>query len=479
MEGVVTIDKDSRIRTFNDSAESMFGYVAEEVVGQPVSVLMLDRDGAKHDGFVLDYLRTGEGKILGVKARELVAKRKDGTAFPIELHVSEYFLGEERRFVGSMRDISERVERERTIQESEQRFVKVFQANPGLVAISDIEDGRHIDVNETWLSTLGYERDEVIGKTAVELGIWADMKYRRAIVDELKKDGSIRSFQGKLCTKSGEVRDFLIDGEIIELDQKPRLLLAAHDITERMKVEDDLRRALVEAEQANHAKSEFMATMSHELRTPLNAIMGFSEMLAGQYFGALGSEKYTDYAEDIKASSEHLLHLVNDILDLSAIEAGERYLSKEYLRVMDVVGDCAPIIVEMAKRKDIDCSFDIAKNLPLLHADRRALKQVLLNVLSNAVKFSPELSSVTLTAVRAENHHVIEICDTGIGIENDRIDSLTEPFSRHEPNPLRPQDGVGLGLAIVKSLIDLHQGELLIESEMGVGTKVTMRFPSG
>jgi two-component system, cell cycle sensor histidine kinase PleC len=253
----------------------------------------------------------------------------------------------------------------------------------------------------------------------------------------------------------------------------------ATDITARRRMEEDLRLALGNAKAADESKTKFLGTMSHELRTPLNAIIGFSETMARQLFGDLGSKKYVEYAHDIKASGEHLLNLINDLLDLSAIEAGKRQLNKESLNFQEVVEACVPIIAEGVTRKEIVYTSELQDNLPIIHADRRALTQVFLNLLSNATKFTPENGEIALTATATNDVLIVKVQDTGMGIPEEKIDSLTDPFVRGEPDPYKSQEGTGLGLAIVKSLVELHEGDLIIESEVGVGTTVTVTLPHG
>ena len=256
------------------------------------------------------------------------------------------------------------------------------------------------------------------------------------------------------------------------------LVLLLTDITDRKHAEDERREALERAEKASQAKSEFLATMSHELRTPLNAITGFAEVIGGQHFGSVGNPKYLEYAEDILASGHHLLDLINDVLDLSAIEAGRYPLLRENLDVGEIVDECSRSIADMAARKKISYAANIPGNLPPCHADRRAMKQILLNLLSNAVKFTPEGGSIHLSATTINGSTVIRITDTGTGIPAETLSRLADPFTRAEPNPHKSQEGAGLGLAIVDSLLKLHGGAMDIKSSPRKGTAVTVKLPN-
>ncbi len=251
----------------------------------------------------------------------------------------------------------------------------------------------------------------------------------------------------------------------------------AIDITDRVQADEDRRLALVEAEQANQAKSEFLASMSHDLRTPLNAILGFADILSGQYFGPI-SEKYQEYAQDIHSSGEHLLELVNEILDLSTIEAGKQSLVKEKLSTKEIVTECERIIEDEARSHGIDLVTKVPKDLPPLYADRRASKQILLNLLSNAVKFTPEGGKITVSVKASEKNTTLKIADTGKGIPAEKLPILTDPFARADADPYLAEQGWGLGLTITKSLIDLHDGTLDIKSKVGKGTTVTVTLPN-
>jgi len=232
------------------------------------------------------------------------------------------------------------------------------------------------------------------------------------------------------------------------------------------------------SKQANQAKSEFLAAMSHELRTPLNAILGFSDILFKQYFGAPGAGKYREYAKDIHDSGQHLLALVNDLLDISTIEAGEKSLEKEMLPIREIVKDCGRIIDEKMQAKNIDFITEVMNGHSMFYADKRASKQILINILWNAVKFTPEGGEISIF-VKASSHHTnFTITDTGVGIPADHLSNITKPFSRSDNNPHVSDDGWGLGLSITKSLVELHDGDMNISSEVGKGTIVTVTFPN-
>jgi len=230
------------------------------------------------------------------------------------------------------------------------------------------------------------------------------------------------------------------------------------------------------AELANKSKSEFLANMSHELRTPLNAIIGFSEIMEGGTFGPLGSDKYNEYCRDIRMSGEFLLDVINDILDMSKIEAGRYQLDIENLDLGEIAGECVRIMSLRAEEKNIKTEVVIGDDLNL-RGDRRALKQVMLNLLSNAVKFNKEDGSIKVRARSVSGGITISIEDTGIGIERHSVRRLGRPFEQVENQFTRSHKGSGLGLAISRSLVELHGGALRIRSTAGKGTIVTVRLP--
>ena len=240
-----------------------------------------------------------------------------------------------------------------------------------------------------------------------------------------------------------------------------------------------LRAALNTAEQANHAKSKFLAMMSHELRTPLNAILGFSDMLQGAHLGDIGTQSYKDYASDIHRSGRHLLQLIDDVLDISAIEAGKRSLDKQHIDIADLIENCVRIFVPQAKENRVSLTHLIADGLTSVFADERSLTQIMLNLVSNSIKYTEPGGNVVISVWVEYVETVFTVKDTGIGIPQETLLHITEPFTQGHANPMLAQKGSGLGLSIVKHLVELQGGLLSIQSEVGVGTTATVRLPAG
>ncbi|HXJ00044.1 MAG TPA: MHYT domain-containing protein [Micropepsaceae bacterium] len=239
-----------------------------------------------------------------------------------------------------------------------------------------------------------------------------------------------------------------------------------------------LAAALVSADAANKAKSEFLAAMSHELRTPLNAVIGFSEVMLNEVFGPLGHGRYREYIESIRGSGMHLLGLINDVLDMSRLNAGELALSKEDVKVADLIAEAVSMVTLHAEAANISLIEDVAPWLPVLRVDRRRLRQVLINLLTNAVKFTPAEGMVRISAYRHGDNLAIEVADTGIGMAAHEIPKAFERFGQVDSRLSRKYEGVGLGLPLAKQLTELHGGHLELESAPGAGTKARVILPA-
>ena len=259
---------------------------------------------------------------------------------------------------------------------------------------------------------------------------------------------------------------------------RPLILLSLQDVTERRLTETALKHALAAAEKANQSKSAFLARISHELRTPLNAILGFSEIIRDQRFGPKETKRYADYAKDVHESGQHLLELVNDLLDFSRIEAGSFDIKEEVLELGHVVDRSIAQVALIAAKSEIAVQAAVEPDLPPIWADRRGLMQILLNLLSNAIKFTPSGGQVTVHAYCDPEGISVEVKDTGIGIEQEDLTKVLTPFGRVDRDAMHAQTGTGLGLPIAKSLVELHGGDFDLRSAPGVGTTVKLTFPA-
>ena len=308
----------------------------------------------------------------------------------------------------------------------------------------------------------------------LEDGRWMHISERRT------KDGGYVSV-GTNITKIKQHEQKLIEGEkrqratIVDLRKSQQTL--ERQTAELADLAEKYAEEKTRAEEANAAKSKFLANMSHELRTPLNAIIGFSEIMESGMFGPLGADKYVEYSRDIRESGEYLLDVINDVLDMSKIEAGGIRLSPETVELDSLLADCIRVVSTRVGEKRLAVEAEVEPGIHL-EADRRALKQITLNLLSNAVKFTPDGGAVTVHGRLRAGAVIIGITDNGIGIPRQALQKLGRPFEQVESQLTKRHQGSGLGLAIAKSLVELHGGVMRIRSRLGRGTLVVVRLPA-
>ena len=409
--------------------------------------------------------------------------RKDGAIRTISDACQHFYDSEGSivRSIGRTQDITDFIEAENKLIESEATYHwaeeigklghyvwddinnKCLYCSPELAQMYDITPDEYIEAseNEDYNMSLIHPDDQKMYIAVVSVKDRdIDLIFRT-----IRTDGSIAYFHEYGRRERDE------NGRSLKINDIIR------DVTDEKNAQITLQAALVDAERANQSKSEFLATMSHEFRTPLNAILGFSEMMRAQYFGPLGSESYKEYADDIHNSGAHMLDLVNDVLDIAAIEAGKRPIVKESINLSELLEDSIRKTQPAADDHSIILSLDTPADLPELYADKRSIIQMVFNILSNAIKFTPNNGTVCVSVRATNDEMVISIKDTGIGIPADKISVVVEPFAQTDSNPHTAQKGSGLGLSIVKSLIEAHDGSLKIESELGIGTTVTLTFP--
>lgn len=476
-EAIILTTADGTILMFNDAAENIFGYARCDLIGQPIEMLLPDHIRGAHGRHVEKFLKATEPMSLMGGRGEITGRRSDGSIFPAEASISKLETDGETILTVTMHDITERKRSEKTLRQNEENLRKILEQSPVGVAVIVHEEykgqksAKRLFANKALAELFGERSTEYLLQSDIA-DTWMDPDQHAEVRETLRSGVNLVDFEACRRHRDGSAIWVSMNTRPIFFNGRNCTMVWHFDITKRLRAEEESRKALSEAKRANRAQTEFLATMSHELRTPLNAIIGFSEMMLGQYFGALGSEKYVKYANDISSSGAHLLHLINDLLDLSKIESGKHQLNKTPFKFQEIVEECAPIVLQSAEEKGVSFTYDAPDNLPSLHADRRALKQIFLNLLSNAIKFTPKDGAVAVEVSAKDDDLIFVVRDTGVGIAAEKISTLTDPFVRGEPDPYISQEGAGLGLAIVKSLVDLHGGQLAIESTVGTGTKV-------
>ncbi len=339
------------------------------------------------------------------------------------------------------------------------------------------KDDRITDINPAFTRMLGYTREEIIGKSVYDLFDEENKNILKAEFEKRNK-GEPSTYEINVMTKSRTTIPIITSGApILENGVLAGKVGIYTDISFLKKLQTELEVKNNELGKANKAKSDFLASMSHELRTPLNAIIGFSEVLLEKNFGELNG-KQEEYMKDIHEAGEHLLLLINDILDLSRVESGQMIFEPSEFYVRDLVEQSITMIKERALRHYINLSQEISPDVATVYADERKIKQVLFNLLNNAIKFTPDNGSVWIVVKTVSDDIVFSVEDTGIGIPDEAISRLFYPFSQIRLLHPSINEGTGLGLSIVKAIVELHGGKLWVESRVGKGSKFSFTIPS-
>lgn len=483
-DGLIVLDANGTVTDFSTGAERLFGWAATEIVGRPADLLVPPAGREAHRRSLAEAARALGPRVVGADGK-LVGQRKDGTTFPVEMTFTSIVLGGAPLFVAALRDIGERLS-------LAQRDRFWFEHSTIGYSVSDPFSQRRLRVNPALCSMLGYAEAELLAMGVLETTHTEDTRVAMEWRERLRagSDEPLRRMQ-RLVRKDGKAVYARVTAMPMRYPGSDTVHVVAEivDVTELMEVDVKLRAALARAEAANATKSQFLATMSHELRTPLNAIIGMSEMINAGIMGPIGHPRYAEYIADIHKAGKHLLDLVTDVLDASRIESGGYRLVPASLAVGEVIEEACRIVAPLAAARGIVFERRMAPDLPPIRADRRALKQVFINVISNAVKFTPEKGFVavrTHTAVRAGGASLaggveVTVADTGAGIAPEHLPHVTEPFYRagdaYTTGSASAASGVGLGLAIANGIVAGHGGKLEIASQLGRGTTVTIKFP--
>ncbi|HVJ35985.1 MAG TPA: PAS-domain containing protein [Terriglobia bacterium] len=510
-EAIVVMDEQSVIRYFSPGASQLFGYQPDEVVGKRVEKLMVDEIAAQHAGYVRRYIETRQPHIVG-RSREVTGRAKNGRSLPLDLRVVPLQMVGRRYFLGSLRDVSERKQRESALaaltEELAERNMRID------AALSHIDEGvclydtnlNLVIFNQRYLDLLGLPPDVV--RPGLSLYALLDLKVGLGLI----RDGEVAQLAERRVAMATARRPSaltlrLASGNVIRISHRPlpdgRSIATYADITEHERAAESLREAVHRAEQASQAKSNFLANMSHELRTPLNAIIGLSEALALGYRGGLNAQQ-TDYLRDIHAAGTHLLGIINEVLDLAKIEAGQFHMTEEIISLDDVLRRALQVVGSLARAAGIRlylqhqdgpapgqaaaAADEVAAPIDpgslidpaalRFRGDLQALSQALINLLSNAIKFTPRDGHIRLhwQLDRIQGLR-IHVSDSGIGMSSADIEVALTPFGQIDNVYSRGRQGTGLGLPLAKYLTEAHGGQLSLASELGHGTCVTMQLP--
>ncbi|HVZ01603.1 MAG TPA: PAS domain S-box protein [Dongiaceae bacterium] len=383
--------------------------------------------------------------------------------------------------LGTMVDVTDLVQSQRAFREAEARYRSIIDNALEGVYISSI-DGRMMVANRALAELNGYSAPEELILSVQDIASewYVQPGRRQEFADLIERDGEVRNFESEVFRHKTRERIWVQENARLVRDDSGRPLYyegTVQEITQRKNFERQLMVARRAAEASNRAKSEFLANMSHELRTPLNAIMGFAQILRDRWKESQNA-KIAEYAGDILVSAQHLYGLISEILDYSKIDSGTVQLVETPIDVAAMCEHCVHMIGERAQRGGLRLKTEIAEHLPALNGDQRRVTQVLLNLATNAVKFTPSGGTVSISAELDGNGNlVLAVADTGIGISEKDLEHVFEPFVQVNRAAHPQQEGAGLGLAICKNLIELHQGRIEVSSKPGRGTTVRVILP--
>ncbi|MEH6633570.1 MAG: PAS domain S-box protein [Halopseudomonas aestusnigri] len=481
--GAVTLyDENDKLVAFNRRFQEIF------FPGRPMAI----RVGMTYKDVVVSYVNTGQDPLsLSKRERYIDALMRRRGKRNREFHFSEdswLKIIDHKTPEGDLftvySDISDFKAREKELldlsSENHRLAAAVGSTDAGVLIADARGEGRPVVyTNPAFTRLTGYSRDEI---PELQSDFLQGEKTNQEVCELL--DASLRDNRHARV----DILNYRRDGQAFwnQIDLSPifddenniqYFVCVMQDVTNQKGVEQELTVLKESAELANRAKSEFMALMSHELRTPLNAILGFSEILANEMFGPLGSPRYRDYAKDVNESGAHLLDLINDILDLSKAEAGKIELYEDDLDINGVIRRCEKMLSGRAEQASLSLTLDLGAEMPHLVGDEKRIKQVLINLISNALKFTPAGGRITVSSYVTNRGLELSVMDTGIGMSASEIPKALAPFGQVDSSLSRKHEGTGLGLPLSKRLTELHGAEFLIASELGVGTTVTLVFP--
>ena len=472
IDGIVTIDNRGHILSFNNAAENIFGWHSDDVKGKNVKMLMADDIAADHDEYLSKAGHINLGKVIGIN-RDVLAKHKDGHLFPIRLGIGEATQpGQDSIFVGFITDLTEQRKLQKNLIDKEQQYRSLMDNMPGVVFRCELnQNWSMIFISPSINEVTGYQPSEFIDKHT-EFGnlIFNDDIARiNQSIEEAIASKSQYSIEYRLRHRNGKLIWVLEKGSF-EFDQHGEAIWidgVIVDISERREYEDKLKLAKLAAEEAAQAKQSFMANMSHEIRTPMNSIIGFSDLLMDTPL----DKNQQKHLITVNNAARSLLRLLNEILDSAKLEKGKLTVEPVHFNLQAVLDSIISTFWLEAKKKDLELTLTIKESVQsTYYGDPDRLRQVLTNLIGNAVKFTAQ-GAVNVTVSTTQNNQLFfEVQDTGIGIAKDRLQAVFQPFEQADGTTTRRFGGTGLGTTISKQLVELMGGMINVVSEENKGS---------
>ncbi|MCC9656151.1 PAS domain S-box protein [Rhodopirellula halodulae] len=476
VDGIITIDRRGIINSVNVAATKIFGFELDELIGKNINMLMPEPEHSEHDGYLKTYDRTGQQHIIGHQ-RQVIGRRKDGSTFDLDLSVSETSLSGEHKYVGIVRDVTDRVKSEQAKKNASRRMQMALRA--GGMAAWEWTPKKSYWTKELY-ELLGLQPEDGANPDLLfSLVHPEDLAGLKEHWEEATQGECDYEFEFRIVKPDGELRWITGMGEIVrgKSGKVTRMYGVNWDSTQEHVQAETLRESERRANEASASKSAFLANMSHEIRTPMTAILGYAELL--QEF--IHDEEASHHLQTIRRNGDYLLDIINDILDLSKIEAGKLDVEQERFDPCRLIEDVRSIMEVRAKEAGLELTVQYDDQLPqFIQSDSKRLKQVLINLVGNAIKFTPS-GSVTL-AVRMKSSPdrlCMDVIDTGIGISDDQQSQLFQPFSQGDSSVSRTFGGTGLGLTISQRLAEMLGGEISFRSQLGEGSTFTLCVSTG
>ena len=452
----------------NDNVCRLTGYSREEIIGHTVDELKIWGDQAFRSRIAKALWEKGH-----VNNEELEWRTRTGEKITMLMSAEIADINGKKCIVSSITDITYLKKIEQDLRKSEERFAKAFNSSPGILSITKASDGTFMEINDSFTRVFGFTRAETIGHKSLEMRLWVNPDDRKDMIRKLMETGHVRNEEYLHRTKSGDIRTLLFSAESIEFDGEPCVLAMTNDITEYKRMEVEAHEA-ANLRELDRLRTELLANVSHELRTPLAGIKGFATMLL-DYEKRLTAQEKHEYLETIDKNTDRMVELIEQLLEMSRLGTGMLSIKKA---PTDIIQLCETVVIEARVRAPVhNFTLDLPPKLPMMNIDNKRIRQVLDNIINNAVKYSNAGTEIKISVRQVDNNMLFSVSDHGIGIPEKDLPNLFQRMFHPASSQKISVGGSGLGLSISKGLIEAHGGKVWIESKEGVGTRCYFTLP--